>query len=43
MALKSMLSVSAACASAGVIIATLSMTGLGQKVGALITDFSAVT
>ena len=40
MALKSMLSVSAACASAGVIIATLSMTGLGQKVGALITDFS---
>ncbi len=40
MALKSMLSVSAACASAGVIIATLSMTGLGQKVGALITEFS---
>ena len=40
MALKSMLSVSAACASAGVIIATLSMTGLGQKVGAIITEFS---
>ena len=40
MALKSMLAVSAACASAGVIIATLSMTGLGQKVGAIITEFS---
>lgn len=40
MALKSMLSVSAACASAGVIVATLSMTGLGQKVGSIITEFS---
>ncbi len=39
-ALKSMLSVSAACASAGVIVATLSMTGLGQKVGSIITEFS---
>lgn len=39
-ALKSMLSVSTACASAGVIVATLSMTGLGQKVGSIITEFS---
>lgn len=40
MALKSMLGVSTACASAGVIVATLSMTGLGQKVGSIITEFS---
>lgn len=39
-ALKSMVSVSTACASAGVIVATLAMTGLGQKVGSIITEFA---
>lgn len=38
--LRTMIPVSAACATAGIVVATLSMTGLGQKVGYLITSLS---
>lgn len=38
--LRTVLPVSTACATAGIVVATLSMTGLGQKVGSLITTLS---
>ena len=40
LSLKTMIPVSTACATAGIIVATLSMTGLGQKMGSVITLLS---